>query len=159
MSIPKKYLTTFNGIHSAKNFLHKITEEFSLCLKLNGLSEAKSNCSNYTEGDCNGACINKENTVSYNDRVKSALNKYCLSDKECIIVDSGREIGEYSALLIRNGVFKGYGFYDLNHQINNIHILESIITPMNGGENTKHLIETYLRKRRVKKIIPLTAEN
>lgn len=65
-------------------------------------------------------------------------------------------MGEYSAILIKNGNFKGLGYYDLNHQINNIHILESIIVPMEGDENTTHIIETYLRKRRVLKILELS---
>ncbi len=155
----KKYFTTFNGIHSAKNFLYKITEEFSLCPKLNGLSEATTQCSDLSEGICNGACIQKENPELYNQRVKSVLDKYSLNEKSIIIVDKGREIGEYSAILIRNGVFKGHGFYDLNHQINNIHILESIITPVQGDANTRYLIETYLRKRKVLKIVQLSQKH
>ena len=47
------------------------------------------------------------------------------------------------------------GYYDLNHQINNIHILESIITPMKGDANTTHIIESYLRKSKVLKIIDI----
>jgi DNA polymerase-3 subunit epsilon len=43
----------------------------------------------------------------------------------------------------------------LNHQINNIHILQSLVTPIQGDANTKHIIESYLRKRRVIKILQL----
>lgn len=146
---------TFNGIHAAKNFLYKINKEFTLCDKLNGLSEAKKNCANFDEGKCNGACIHKEDRFRYNDRVQQALEKYSLSDKNLVILDKGREIGEHSAFLIKKGIFQGFGYCQLNHQINNIHILESIITPMNGNANTKHIIETYLRKRKVFKIVEL----
>ncbi|WP_209399992.1 exonuclease domain-containing protein [Pseudozobellia sp. WGM2] len=149
-------LTTFNSSAGAKNFIYKITEEFELCPKLNGISEAKKNCSNYDSGDCHGACIKKEPIENYNKRVRTAVDKYSLDHKNIIIVDKGREVGEYSAVLIKNGIFKGFGFYDLNHQINNIHILESIIVPMKGDENTSHIIETYLRKRRVLKILELS---
>ena len=149
-------LTTFNSLAGAKNFIYKITEEFELCPKLNGISEAKKNCSNYDSGDCHGACIKKEPMENYNKRVSIAVDKYSLDHKNIIIVDKGREVGEYSAVLIKNGDFKGFGFYDLNHQINNIHILESIIVPMKGDENTSHIIETYLRKRRVLKILELS---
>jgi len=146
---------TFNGIHSAENFLHKVTEEFKLCPKLNGFSKAKSNCSAYTEELCNGACIDKEPPSAYNARVIVALEKYSLAGKNCIIVDKGRELGEHSAVLIKKGQLTGLGFYDLNHQINNIHILESLITPIKGDLNTSHLIETYLRKKKVLKILEL----
>ncbi|HEA22405.1 MAG TPA: exonuclease [Pricia antarctica] len=146
---------TFNSMVAAENFIRKLTREFRLCDKLNGISEAKKNCSNYDSGECDGACIQKETTDSYNKKVEEAISKYSLKNKNIVIVDKGRDLGEYSAILIKDGHFKGLGFCDLNHQINNTHILESIITPMAGGDNTRHIIETYLRKRRVFKILDL----
>jgi DNA polymerase-3 subunit epsilon len=148
-------ITTFNSNSSAKNLLYKISKDFNLCDKLNGLSEAKENCSKYDEGECNGACIQKENVENYNARALEVLNTYSMSNKNCIITDKGREIGEYSAVLIKGGKLNGIGYYDLNHQINNIHILESIITPMKSDSNTNHIIESYLRKGRIRKIIEL----
>jgi DNA polymerase-3 subunit epsilon len=78
---------------------------------------------------------------------------------DMLIVDKGRETGEYSAILVKNGIFRGLGYYDLNHQINNIHILESIITPMEGNSGAHELINTYLRKKKVIKIIELNLQN
>ena len=148
-------VTTFASNASAKNLLYKISKDYDLCDKLNGLSDAKNNCSKYDEGNCKGACIQKEEVGSYNERTFEAVKSLSLSKKNCILTDKGREVGEYSAILIQNGELKGLGFYDLNHQINNIHILESIITPMKSDANTTHIIESYLRKRRVKKVIDL----
>ncbi|NJB69568.1 DNA polymerase-3 subunit epsilon [Saonia flava] len=146
---------TFNGFHSAKNHVFKISQEFHLCDKLNGISEAKGNCSKYNEGKCQGACIDRENVEAYNERVSQAINMNCLLQKSLVIVDKGRELGESSAILIKKGHFMGFGFVDLNYQINNIHILESVITNMNGNENTNHIIESYLRKRKGVKILEL----
>ena len=145
----------FNGIFSAKNHLYKITKEFGLCEKVNGISEARGNCSGYTEGNCNGACIQKEDTQAYNERVKASLTKYHLNGKNVVLIDKGRDIGEQSAILIKNGSLVGFGFYDLNHQINNIHILETLITPMNGTQNANFLIESYLRKKPALKALAL----
>jgi DNA polymerase-3 subunit epsilon len=146
---------TFNSLGAAENFILKLTREFRLCDRLNGISQAKKNCSRYDSGDCRGACIQKETPKSYNERISEAIGKYSLRDKNIVIVDKGRDLGEYSALLIKDGHFKGLGFYDLNHQIHNPDILESIITPMKGNENTEHIIEAYLRKRKVLKILEL----
>ena len=151
----KNYFATFNSMLAAENFIRKLIRDFRLCAKLNSFSEVKTNCSNYDSNECNGACIKKEKSKIYNHRVADAINKYSLKDKNIVIVDKGRDIGEYSAMLIENGHFKGFGFCDLNHQINNTHILESIITPMAGNDNTRHIIEAYLRKRRVIKILDL----
>ena len=148
-------ITTFNSIHGAKNLIHKISLDFELCDKINGSSKAKNNCGKYEDGKCHGACIGKEHTETYNIRVQEAIEKYSLNDKNIVIVDKGREIGEYCAILIQNGQFKGLCFYDLNHQLNNIHILQSLITPMKADLNTKHIIESYLRKRKVLKILDL----
>ena len=153
--VQKNCITTFNSIHSAQNTLHEISLEFELCDKINGTSEAKTNCGKYEDGKCYGACIDKENVDAYNARIHKAIEKNSINNKNIVIVDKGRDIGEYCAILIQNGQFKGLGFYDLNHQLNNIHILESLITPMKGDLNTKHIIETYLRKRRVIKILEL----
>jgi len=151
----RKSITTFNSYHSAKNFLFKITEDFQLCDKLNGLSKDNTNCSKVDKGKCLGACSKQEASAAYNRRVLDVIKKYSLINKSILIVDKGREEGEYSAILIKKGVFKGVGYYNLNHQINNIHILESIITPMASDPNTTHIIESYLRKKRVKKIVDI----
>ncbi|NHF59292.1 GIY-YIG nuclease family protein [Flavobacteriaceae bacterium TP-CH-4] len=151
----KTPVLTFKGWQSAEKFLQRIVADFQLCLKLTGLSEAKYNCSGYENQKCNGACIRKEDVTDYNAKVTTAIRRYSLQGKNVVLVDKGREIGEYSALLIKEGRFRGLGFYNLNHQINNLHILESIITPMRADANTRHLIEDYLRKRRILKVLEL----
>jgi len=151
----KEPLGLFNGVFSAKNHLYKITKEFELCEKVNGISEARANCSGYDEDTCKGACVNKEALETYNNRVLAAITKYNLNSKNVILLDKGREIGEQSAILIKNGSLVGLGFYDLNYQINNIHILETLITPMNGTRDANFLIESYLRKKKVLKTMEL----
>ncbi|MGY8914107.1 MAG: exonuclease domain-containing protein [Flavobacteriales bacterium] len=148
-------VATFNNIHSAQNFLYKITEEYQLCDKINGISQAKTNCSKYSSGICIGACIQKEETSPYNERVDLALHTYSIANKNMILIDKGRELGEKSGILIKNGVFMGLGFFDLNYQINKIQIMETIITPMEDNANTTFLIESYLRKGKIAKIITL----
>jgi len=71
-----------------------------------------------------------------------------------VIVDRGRDVDERSAILIKNGVFQGLGFFSLNYQINNVEVLESIITPMENNRDTQHIIQSYLRRnKKVKQII------
>ncbi len=86
------------------------------------------------------------------------VNYDSIEGKDLLILDKGRETGERSAIWIQGGELKGTGFFDLNHQINNIHILESIITPMESDKRVKHIIETYLKSGKAYKIIDLTEE-
>ena len=84
-----------------------------------------------------------------------AIAKYTLKGKDVLLIDKGREIGENSVILIKKGSLVGLGYYDLNHQINNMPILETLITPMNGTANANFIIEAYLRKKRILKTIPV----
>lgn len=78
-----------------------------------------------------------------------------LGKNSVLLIDKGRDVGERSAILLKNGIFRGLGFYNLNHQINNIHILESIITPMEGSPATGRIISTYLQEKKVLRIVEL----
>jgi DNA polymerase-3 subunit epsilon len=70
-----------------------------------------------------------------------------------VIIDYGRVYDERSAILIENGVYKGFGFYNLNYQINNIDVLKNIITPMQNNRDSQHIIQSYLRGNKRLKII------
>ncbi|NYJ27085.1 exonuclease domain-containing protein [Allomuricauda sp. ARW1Y1] len=133
----------FNGTEAAKSFLNKINEEFELCPS--SLGEE--------------VCMSEQNkgiAENCNEKVRAAFEKYSIQNKDIALTDRGRQTGERSFILIKNGRLQGFGFVDLNHQINNIHILESIMTPMKSDENTTFIVEAYLRKNNRLKTIPLT---
>lgn len=148
-------LMTFTTIFEAKNALYKMAEDFMLCHKLLGLSEAKKNCFNYTIQKCNGACIGKEPAEIYNTRFYEAVKKLSYPFDTMAIVDKGRTLEERSVILVKNSELKGMGFYNLNYQINHLDVLENIITPVQNNGNAQHIIQSYLRKRKVLKIIEL----
>lgn len=133
----------FNGTEAAKSFLNKINKEFELCPSSLGQE----------------VCMSEQNkgiAENCNEKVRAAFEKYSIQNKDIALTDRGRQTGERSFILIKNGRLQGFGFVDLNHQINNIHILESIMTPMKCDENTSFIVEAYLRKNNRLKTIPLT---
>ena len=151
----KKPITAFNNKHSAKSFLFQSIEEYGLCQKLTGLYPSKTSCFNYTIKACNGACIQKESPEDYNLRVKQLITKNSYESQNMVVIDRGRFIEERSVIYIENGIFKGLGFFDLNYQITNLEVLESLITPMESNRDTQHIIQSYLRRNKNLKIIPL----
>lgn len=151
----KKPITTFSNRQSGKSFITKAVEEYNLCQKLTGLYKTKTSCFNYDIKTCNGACIEKELPEIYNERVEALIHKNSYKNKNMVIIDKGRDVDERSAILIENGVFKGLGYFNLNYQINNIEILESIITPMENNRDTQHIIQSYLRKNKRLKLVLL----
>ena len=72
-----------------------------------------------------------------------------------VIIDQGRDHDERSAILIENGVYQGFGFYNLNYQIHNIDILKNIITPMQHNKDSQHIIQSYMRRNKRLKVLKL----
>ncbi|MEO6347470.1 MAG: exonuclease domain-containing protein [Aquaticitalea sp.] len=151
----KKAITTFANRDSAKSFLLNAVDHYQLCQKLVGLNNTKKSCFKYDTDECLGACIQKEDAEEYNKRVLQFIEKNSYESKDIAIIDRGREIDEHSVLLIENGDFKGLGFFNLNYQITNINVLETIITPMENTKDTQHIIHNYLRRNKNLKIIQL----
>tara|TARA_R110000868_G_scaffold91812_2_gene254396 strand:+ start:10790 stop:11995 length:1206 start_codon:yes stop_codon:yes gene_type:complete len=151
----KKPITTFNNRENAKSFMLKTIEEYNLCQKLTGIYKTKSTCFKYGIKECNGACIGREEPEIYNSRVTAFLNKNSYKNKNMVIVDRGRDIDEHSAIYIENGIFRGIGFFNLNYQINNIEVLESLITPMENNRDTQHIIQSYMRRNSRLKVIQI----
>ena len=149
----KKEITSFTTLAEGKNMLFKVSEKYNLCQKLNGLYDTKLACFQYKIKECDGACIGEITPQEYNLRVKEFITNSEFESQNMVIVDRGRSISERSAVLIENGIYKGYAFYDLNYQITNIKILKNILTPMLNNRDTKNIIQAYLRKEKKPKLI------
>lgn len=149
----KKEITSFASLQEAKNALFRITSHYHLCQKYTGLYITKKECFQYKIKECDGACIGKILPEEYNLRVQEFIDKNSFEDNSMILIDKGRNSGEHSAVLIENGIYKGYAFYDLNHQITNIEILKNILIPMQNNRDTRNIIQAYIRKSKTLKII------
>nr|MBX2827629.1 GIY-YIG nuclease family protein [Flavobacteriaceae bacterium] len=125
----KDAVTTFTNYAQAKSALFKITENHQLCQKLTGLHKVNGSCFSYSIKECLGACVNEEPIESYNERVQEFLQNNSYDNKHMLIIDKGRDVDERSVILIENGSYKGFGFFNLNFQITNPEVLKSIITP------------------------------
>jgi len=149
----KKEITSFASIQEGKSALFKITEKYNLCQKINGLYETQNACFQYKIKECDGACIGEISPEEYNSRVEEFIEASQFENENMVVIDKGRSLEERSAILIENGIYKGYCFYDLNYQITNIEVLRNIIIPMQNNRDTKNIIQAFLRKHRVMKIV------
>ena len=151
----EKPITTFANLQSGKSFMTKIVDNHTLCQKLTGMYQTTSNCFKYTIKQCFGACIGKESVNIYNERVSKIINFHSFENQNMVIIDRGRDHDERSAILIENGVYQGFGFYNLNYQIHNIDILRNIITPMQHNKDSQHIIQSYMRRHKRLKVLKL----
>jgi DNA polymerase-3 subunit epsilon len=149
----KKDILAYVNALEGKNALLQISSQFNLCHKLTGLQETKSNCSKHAFKECDGACIGEISALEYNLRIQSFIDKHGFESTNMVIIDKGRTVSERSAVLIENGIYKGYTFFDLNYQITNIEILKNIIIPMQNNRDTKNIIQSYIRRNKGFKIL------
>jgi DNA polymerase-3 subunit epsilon len=148
----KKEITSYATLQEGKNALFRISAEYKLCQKLTGLYIAKAECFQHKINECDGACVQKVTFEEYNLRVQEFILKNSFENQNLIIREKGRTINERSAVLIENGIYKGYAFFDLNYQINTVEILKNILVSMQNNRDARNIIQSHLRKNKNIKI-------
>ncbi|UWY26721.1 exonuclease domain-containing protein [Flavobacterium sp. TR2] len=149
----KKEIISFASLQEGKNALFRFTAKYHLCQKLTGLYQTKKECFQYTIKECDGACIGEVTPEIYNLRVQQFISENSFENKSMVLIDRGRNVNERSAILIENGIYKGYAYYDLNYQITNIDILKNILVSMDHNRDVKNIIQSYIRKSKSLKIL------
>jgi DNA polymerase III subunit epsilon len=149
----KKEITSFATLQEGKNALFQFTAKYNLCQKLTGLYLTKKECFQYKLKECDGVCLGEITPEIYNARVQQFISENSFENKSMILIDRGRNVNERSAILIENGVYQGYAYFDLNYQIMNIDILKNILIPMQNNRDVKNIIQNYIRKSKSLKIL------
>lgn len=92
-------------------------------------------------------------TVLHNELFSSLLTSNKLKHSNIIIVLKGRNLNEKSAVVIENGIFKGFCFFDLNYQILNAQVLSKILIPLIYTKDVLNTVKHYLYTKKDYKII------
>ncbi len=74
---------------------------------------------------------------------------------DMLLIDEGRKTGEKSVILITEGKLQGFAFTNLEHQITNISILNKLMIPLTDSLDNRFIVQSCIKKERVKKIIRL----
>ncbi len=149
----KNYLTSFSNLKSARTFLENKQREHQLCPVLCGIEKpGDGSCSSYPE-ECDGACLDKESIEAYNIKAQALIDTVHFNFTRRLLIDRGREATERSVILIENGTVKGYGFVNLQIQFTDPAILKNIITTIPADPDARHIVQSYLRQRKVHRVI------
>ena len=122
-----KYLETYSSLKNANKRLFSIYDKY----------------------DVRESQKNNLNSI----KIDHFLKEISYPHKNMIIVDNGRSIDEKSVILIKHSNYIGFGYFNLNHQITNYNILESLISKVKPNEVYNKLINNYLKKNSVEKIV------
>lgn len=120
-----KYLEYYSSLKTANNRLEFIKNKYSLNQSF------------------------QDNNTQIDLLVKDLNYKH----KNMLITDKGRDLDEKSVVVIKDNKYVGYGFFTLNHQINNYDVLDSLIIKNEYIENSKDIIIKYLKKNKIEKLI------
>lgn len=149
----RKEITAFNSIIEAKTTMHRLALRYDLCPKLTGIDDSSAHCQSYNLKSCDGACIGEIPIDVYNQRVETFLADYSFAAENIIVIDRGRNISERSAVLIEDGIYRGFAFFDLNYQVRNGAVLHKILVPMQHNRDTAAIIRMHLRRNPNLKVV------
>ena len=71
------------------------------------------------------------------------------------MTDKGRNINEKSFVLIEDQLIKGYGYYDLNHQINSLIKIKNRIVKIDHNQDVFSILYNYVKLNKHRGIIKL----
>jgi DNA polymerase-3 subunit epsilon len=140
--------TVFLSYEEANNTLHNLVQKYNLCQKLCGLYLSQSACFHYSIGQCKGACIGNEGPEEYNQRVCSALSTYEHPWKNVLLLDKGRHEDEGSAILIENGKYTGFGWFDKTLPRLDKDMIRECIKPYPDNRDIQQIIRQYTKSRK-----------
>lgn len=151
-------LMIYQNRAKAQQAIEKVIQKFELCSVYCNLELQSSNgCFGYKIKQCRGACVGEELPEDYNLRVKKAISTLQFSKADFLLIGSGRNSCEHSAILVRKGRFCGYGFFHTDYTGSVTEILDCI-KPATHYPECIPIILAALKNRKVKVIELNTSE-
>ena len=138
-------LREYPKLTSVKGALNRILEEFELCQTHCSVDYQANPCFYYHIQKCSGACIGKESPEDYNQRVQKAIDQLDIDFRDnFILLDRGRTPEERSVVLVEDGQYCGFGYAEVNHDMNNIDSLKEVIKPYAHNPDVARIIRQFL---------------
>ena len=154
----REYVMAFKNGGFAKKVLAASIKAFKLCQNHSSLKVSEKSCNDYKKGDCNGACLAVESANEYNQRIADFVKDKDYPHDDFLMIEKGRKEGEYSFVYIQSQVFKGYGYFELNYQINTLNKLTKRMISIEDNSDCKALVMSFISKKKYRKLIPLNKE-
>lgn len=127
--------------------LEQLCTKFQLCARFCNLETTTQACSHYKVMNCKGICQDQESVALYNMRVQEALHSIKPVHQTYIIKGIGRTDDEVSFVLVKEGIYLGYGYMPIGEQLSNIDDFNNYIDVQNHSYYTTKIIQNYLKKQ------------
>lgn len=146
-------VTSFNNKTEGRVMMNKLVEKYWLCQKLCGLYTTDGACFHYDIRQCNGACIGKEPVKTYNERAHKLIKSFELEVDNVLIIDRGRTQQEKSVILLENGIYMGFGYFDIGESYVNIEDIKECIHKHQDNRDVRQIVKSWIRNNKAEKLI------
>lgn len=144
-------LITFYNIRDCRTYLERLCMQFELCPKYCHLQENVKVCSHFLIQSCKGICKQEEEIELYNERVNLAMAHSREASQNVVIKQKGRTTNEEAFVLVKNGLYLGYGFIDFDVQISHTDELEDHLIKQKDNVDIQRILRKVLLDGKVKK--------
>jgi len=146
-------LITFSNKGDAWNFMWEKVRANDLCPKLSGLQLAKGLCFSHQSGSCKGACQGIETPKKYNKRAQHAVDSFFEKGQTVAILGTGRRPEERSLILVENGNYTGFGYFDNDLVIGDLDAARILVKPAKENRIVQNLVNSFLQNPRGAEIV------
>ncbi|MFM8347188.1 MAG: exonuclease domain-containing protein [Bacteroidota bacterium] len=126
------------------NTMWELVREYELCPRLSGLQKTDAACHSHTIGECRGACAGKEKPAAYNKRATKAIAAMKETGETYAIIGEGRDGGEHSVVLVKEGRFTGFGFMPADAAVSTLEEAEQYIKPVRENRLVNGLVASWV---------------
>ncbi len=151
LSLIPQPLISFTSTTDCRLFLEQLCGDFKLCAKYCHLQEGVTSCSHYRLTSCEGICRDTESVSEYNKKVTAARDFITSDSEDYLIREKGREKGEDAVILMKNGLYYGYGYIAQDMEIGSVEDVIAYLMPQKNTVETQRLLQSYLIKNPVGK--------
>jgi DNA polymerase-3 subunit epsilon len=140
-------LREFPNVNAAKGMMARLIQQFKLCQNLCSIDKTGGACFYYHLQKCKGACIGEESAEDYNERVAMVMEAIKIDfEDNFFIIDKGRENDERSIVLVEDGIYRGFGFVNVEELNGHPDELKDAIKPLKHHPEVVKIIHTFLSK-------------
>jgi DNA polymerase-3 subunit epsilon len=146
-------LLSFTSYSSARNCLENMIDEYTLCIKYCGLTDAEAVCFNHQIKKCNGICAQQEDVDIYNKRASEITKKHAYKQSNFAIITAGRTPDERAMVLVLNNKYVGSGYFDEYTQLNTIEDFEEVVTKTGYYPDNDDIVRSWLKSNKPQIIV------
>ncbi len=149
----RESIGTFYSRAMAQEKLEYLCREYSLCPKYCSLQSGVEECCHYSIVSCEGICRGREEAQAYNQKVLAAISSLKEESSTFVIREKGRHFEEEAFVLVKNGIYQGFGFIDTEVQVCGPEDYEPFLKRQPATYHTNKILSNYLRKQGKPRVI------